>query len=113
MDEGFHGYAGILEPARETDAVFSKDGWLRTGDVAYMDEDGYFFIVDRIKDMICGGFNIYPRDVDEVLLKHPAVMDAITILPRQYRGEIKAFQLKPGATATEEELMHTLVNLSI
>ncbi len=100
---------GYWNRPEETDAVFSKDGWLRTGDVAYMDEDGYFFIVDRIKDMIiAGGFNIYPRDVDEVLLKHPAVMDAITIgVPHEYRGEtVKAFvQLKPGATATEEELI--------
>lgn len=93
----------------ETDAIFTKDGWLRTGDVAYMDEDGYVFIVDRTKDMIiAGGFNIYPRDVDEVFCKHPKVADAITIgIPDEYRGEnIKVFiQLKTGETATAEEML--------
>lgn len=92
----------------DTDAAF-HDGWLRTGDVAYMDEDGYIFIVDRLKDLIiAGGFNIYPRDVDEVLLKHPKVADAMVIgVPDEYRGEtVKAFvQLLPGETATAEELI--------
>jgi long-chain acyl-CoA synthetase len=85
------------------------DGWLRTGDIAYMDEDGYVFIVDRLKDLIlAGGFNIYPRDVDEVLLKHPKVADAMVIgVPDEYRGEtVKAFiQLMAGETATPEELI--------
>ena len=85
-----------------------RDGWLRTGDVAYQDEDGYVFIVDRTKDMIiAGGFNIYPRDIDEVLFKHPKVKDVITVgIPDEYRGEtIKSFvQLAAGQTATEEEL---------
>jgi long-chain acyl-CoA synthetase len=93
----------------ETANVFSEDGWLKTGDVGYMDEDGYVFIVDRIKDMIiAGGFNIYPQEVDEVFLKHPKVSDAITIgIPDEYRGEtVKVFiQLKPGETATAEELL--------
>jgi len=84
------------------------DGWLRTGDVAYMDEEGYIFIVDRTKDMIIsGGYNIYPRDIDEVLFKHPKVKDAICIgVPDQYYGEtVKAFvQLVEGAEVTEEEL---------
>jgi long-chain acyl-CoA synthetase len=91
----------------ETASVFA-DGWLRTGDIAYMDEDGYIFIVDRLKDLIiAGGFNVYPRDVEEVLLKHPKVADAIVIgVPDEYRGEnIKAFiQLMPNETATAEEL---------
>jgi long-chain acyl-CoA synthetase len=85
-----------------------KDGWLRTGDVAYQDEDGYVFIVDRTKDMIiAGGFNIYPRDIDEVLFKHPKVKDVITVgIPDEYRGEtVKSFvQLVEGQTVTEEEL---------
>ncbi|NQU65799.1 MAG: AMP-binding protein, partial [SAR324 cluster bacterium] len=64
----------------EKTAAELKDGWLYTGDVAIMDEDGYFFIVDRKKDMIiAGGYNIYPRDIDEVLYQHPKVADAISV----------------------------------
>ena len=86
-----------------------KDGWLRTGDLAYQDEDGYIFIVDRSKDLIiAGGYNIYPRDIDEVLFKHPQVKDVITVgIPHDYRGEtVKSFvQPVEGATVTEKELI--------
>ena len=86
-----------------------RDGWLYTGDIATEDEDGYIFIVDRKKDMIiAGGFNIYPREIDEVLYQHPKVMDAVAVgIPHEYRGEtIKAYiVLKPGETATEDEIM--------
>jgi long-chain acyl-CoA synthetase len=86
-----------------------EDGWLHTGDVAVRDEDDYFFIVDRKKDMIiAGGFNIYPREVDEVLFQHPKVQDVVTVgVPDAYRGEtVKAFVVvKPGETVTEEELI--------
>jgi len=86
-----------------------KDGWLHTGDLAYMDEEYYIFIVDRSKDMIiAGGFNIYPRDIDEVLFKHPQVKDVITVgIPDSYRGEtVKSFvQLIEGASVTAEELI--------
>ncbi|MCB2189727.1 MAG: long-chain fatty acid--CoA ligase [Deltaproteobacteria bacterium] len=85
-----------------------KDGWLHTGDVAIKDEDGYIFIVDRKKDMIiAGGFNIYPREIDEVLYQHPKVSEAVALgVPDPYRGEtVKAFVvLKPGATATAQEI---------
>jgi long-chain acyl-CoA synthetase len=85
------------------------DGWLHTGDIAYQDEEGYIFIVDRTKDMIiAGGYNIYPRDIDEVIFKHPKVKDVITIgIPDAYRGETpKSFvQLVEGATTTEEEII--------
>lgn len=84
------------------------DGWFHTGDIAKMDEDGYFYIIDRKKDMIiAGGYNIYPRDIEEVLYEHPAIREAVVIgLPDEYRGEtVKAFiVLKPGATLTEKEL---------
>jgi len=94
----------------ETAKVFTEDGWLKSGDVAYMDEDGYVYIVDRTKDMIiAGGFNIYPREIDEVLVKHPKVADAMAVgVPDEYRGEtVKAFvQLKPGVEdVTAEELI--------
>ncbi|MGA2956470.1 MAG: long-chain fatty acid--CoA ligase [Thermodesulfobacteriota bacterium] len=87
-----------------------KDGWLYTGDIAIEDEDGYLFIVDRKKDMIiAGGFNIYPREIDEVLFQHPKVLEAVSIgIPDPYRGEtVKAFiVMKPGEKATEEEIIN-------
>jgi len=86
-----------------------KNGWLYTGDIAIRDEDHYIFIVDRKKDMIiAGGFNIYPREIDEVLFQHPKVLDAVSVgVPDPYRGEtVKAFiVLKPGESATEEEII--------
>jgi long-chain acyl-CoA synthetase len=83
--------------------------WLHTGDIARMDAEGYFQIVDRKKDMIiCGGFNVYPRDVEEALYRHPAVKEAAVVgMPDEYRGEkVKAFVvLNEGQEATEEELI--------
>ncbi|HWJ03889.1 MAG TPA: fatty acid--CoA ligase, partial [Verrucomicrobiae bacterium] len=86
-----------------------RDGWLYTGDIAKMDADGYFYIVDRKKDMIiAGGFNIYPRDIEEVLYEHPKVREAVVAgIPDKYRGEtVKAYiVLKPGVTGTEQEFI--------
>ncbi len=85
------------------------DGWLHTGDIAMMDEEGYFFIVDRKKDMIIsGGYNVYPRDIEEVLFEHPQVAEATAIgVPHPKRGEqVKVFVvLKAGETATPEEIL--------
>lgn len=85
-----------------------RDGWLYTGDIAKMDEKGYFYIVDRKKDMvISGGYNIYPREIDEVLYKHPKIQAAVAVgIPDEVKGEvIKVYiQLKEGETATEEEI---------
>jgi long-chain acyl-CoA synthetase len=82
---------------------------LHTGDVGYVDEDGYIFIVDRIKDMIlCGGYNVYPRNVEEAVYLHPAVAECVVAgLPDPYRGQtVKAYvALKPGTTLTRDELM--------
>ena len=93
----------------EETANILHDGWLLSGDIAKMDEDGYFYIVDRKKDMIlCSGYNVYPREVEEVLYMHPAVQEAAAIgVPDPYRGEsVKAYVvLKPGATATAEEIV--------
>src|SRR2546425_498983 len=90
-------------------AMVLRDGWLLTGDIAKMDADGYFYIVDRKKDMIlCSGYNVYPREVEEVLFMHPAVTQAAAIgVPDPYRGEtVKAFVvLKAGTTATENEII--------
>jgi long-chain acyl-CoA synthetase len=86
-----------------------RNGWLFTGDLARMDADGFFYIVDRKKDMIkSGGENVYPREVDEVLLRHPKVRDAVVVgLPRGLRGElIKAYVvLKEGEQATAAEIL--------
>ncbi|MCP3921156.1 MAG: long-chain fatty acid--CoA ligase [Desulfobacterales bacterium] len=86
-----------------------RDGWLYTGDIARMDEEGYFFIVDRKKDMILsGGYNVYPRDIDEALYEHPLVQEACAIgVPHETRGEsIKVFVvMKEGKTTTSEELI--------
>ncbi len=93
----------------EETAIALRDGWLYTGDVARMDEDGFFYIVQRKKDMIIvSGFNVYPNEVEDVLFTHPAVLEAAVIgVPDQYRGEaVKAFiVLRPGATATADEVM--------
>ncbi|MBA2712684.1 MAG: long-chain fatty acid--CoA ligase [Rubrobacteraceae bacterium] len=99
---------GYLNMPEET-ATALKDGWLHTGDVAKMDEDGYFYIVDRKKDMIlASGYNVYPREVEEVLFEHPDVAEAVAIgVPDEYRGEtVKAFVVKrSGAQTTEEEIL--------
>ena len=86
-----------------------RDGWLYTGDIARMDEDGFFYIVDRKKDMIIyGGYNIFPREVEEVLYEHPKVAEAVCIgVPEKFFGEVvKAFLvLRAGAEATPEEII--------
>ncbi|MFG1188280.1 long-chain-fatty-acid--CoA ligase [Xanthobacter flavus] len=103
--------AGYWNRPDETTAVF-VDGALRTGDVGLLDEDGYLFLVDRIKDVIlCGGYNVYPRMIEEALYLHPAVAEAVAIgIPDSYRGQApKAFvTLRKDAQATPAELMEFL-----
>lgn len=93
----------------EETALALRNGWFYTGDIAKMDEDGFFYIVDRKKDMIiAGGFNIYPREIEEVLFEHPAVREAVVAgVPDRYRGEtVKAYiVLKEGASLTEEDVI--------
>lgn len=99
---------GYWQKSEETNAVL-RNGWLHTGDMAKMDEEGYFFIVDRKKDMIkTRGENVYPREVEEVLFRHPKVKDAVVVgLPDSFSGEkIKAYLiLKEGESATAEEVL--------
>ena len=99
------GYWNRPEETAET----LRDGWLYTGDIARMDEDGYFYIVDRKKDLvITGGYNVYPREVDEVLFEHPKIAEAVTAgIPDDYYGEVlKAYVvLKEGEEATAEEII--------
>ena len=100
------GYKGKPEETANT----LRDGWCYTGDIAVMDEDGYFYIVDRKKDMILsGGFNVYPREIDEVFYGHPKVQEACAIgIPDPKRGEnVKVFVvLKEGETATAQEFIN-------
>jgi long-chain acyl-CoA synthetase len=98
---------GYYDMPEETEKSI-RNGWFYTGDIGRMDEEGYLYIVDRKKDMIiAGGYNIYPRDIDEVLFQHPKVLEACAIgVPDPYRGEnVKAFIVaKQGETVTKEEL---------
>ncbi len=85
-----------------------KDGWLCTGDVGIMDENGFFKIVDRIKDMILvSGFNVYPNEIEEVLVAHPKILEAAAIgVPDEKSGEsVKVFIVKKDSSLTEEEVM--------
>jgi long-chain acyl-CoA synthetase len=94
---------GYWKNDEATAEMRTKDGFLRTGDIGYMDEDGYVFIVDRLKDMLlCGGYNVYPRNIEEAIYQHPSVAECCVIgVPDTYRGQSpKAFvALKPGSAA--------------
>jgi len=102
---------GYWKRPEETAAQFVGD-YLRTGDVGIMDEDGFIFIVDRIKDLIiCSGYNVYPRRIEEAIYEHPAVQEVTVIgIKDQYRGEApKAFiKLKDGAQATKADILRHL-----
>jgi len=99
---------GYWNKPEATAEAISPDGWFRTGDMARVDEDGYYFIVDRKKDLIIrGGYNVYPREIEEVLHEHPAVAEVAVIgIPHPSLGEEvgAAVALKPGASATPDEL---------
>jgi long-chain acyl-CoA synthetase len=98
------GYFGLPDATRES---FHGD-WFRTGDLGYCDEDGYFFLVDRIKDLIItNGMNVYPRVIEEVLYSHPAIAEAAVVGdPEPLHGEVPVAHvaLKPDATATPAEI---------
>jgi long-chain acyl-CoA synthetase len=100
--------AGYYKNPEATAASFTPDGWLRTGDLGHRDGDGFFFVTGRIKELIIkGGENIAPREIDEALLKHPAVLDAAVVgMPdRHYGQEILAcVVLREGATPDEADL---------
>ncbi len=103
---------GYYKNPEGTSAVLGSDGWLRTGDLAYLDEDGYVFIVGRAKELIIkGGMNIAPRQIDDVLVSHPAVREAAALgVPDHYLGEdIVAFVTlkagRPGRPAATPRLL--------
>ena len=103
---------GYWKRPDDTRAQMTPDGFLRTGDVATMDDEGFIFIVDRIKDLIiCSGYNVYPRNIEEAISKHPAVEEVTVIgIKDTYRGEApKAFiKLRAGMTATKQDILSAL-----
>ena len=107
--KGANVFLGYLGEPEATARVLTEDGWLRTGDIAVVDDEGYLYLVDRAKDLvIVSGFNVYPAEVEEVLMEHPAVDEVGVVgVPHPHTGEaVKAFVvLKPGATAHEDTLV--------
>jgi long-chain acyl-CoA synthetase len=100
---------GYWKRPQETADMLDADGWLHTGDLAVMDEDGFFRIVDRIKDVIItGGENVYPREIEDVLMTHPKILEvAVAGVPHELGGEVaKAYIVtKPGETLERREVL--------
>jgi long-chain acyl-CoA synthetase len=105
---------GYYKRPEATTETFTKDGWFKSGDLGKMDEDGYFYITDRKKDMIIrGGFNVYPSELENVLISHPAISLAAVIgVPHdQYGEEVKAFViLNEGYAISPEEIVEWAKN---
>jgi fatty-acyl-CoA synthase len=114
VTRGYHIMKGYYKMPEATRQAIDKDGWLHTGDLGMMDENGYFKITGRLKDMIIrGGENVYPREIEEFLYTHPAVRDVqvIGVPDKSYGEEVLAcVVLKDGATVTEEELVQFVKN---
>ena len=115
--KGPSGSSGYWQNPQASAAVIDDDGWFHTGDLVYHDDEWYFYVVDRKKDMfISGGENVYPAEIEQVLYRHPAVaMCAVIGVPDPRWGEVglACVVLKPGMTATEDELIaHLQANLA-
>ncbi len=103
---------GYWNRPEETKAIFTEDGWMRTGDLGRVDEEGFFYVAERKKDMIiASGFNVYPREVEEVLFEHPAVSEAAVVgVPDEYRGEtVVAFVVLKAKITPSEELRRDIL----
>ena len=102
-------FAGYWEDEDATAAALTPDGWLRTGDIAVVDDDGYLFLVDRAKDLIIvSGFNVFPAEVEEVLLEHPAIEAAAVVgVAHPHSGEaVKAYVVvRDGRSIEEDEVI--------
>lgn len=113
---GYHVMKGYYKNQEATEEAIDKDGWLHTGDLAVMDEDGYCKITGRLKDMLIrGGENIYPREIEEMLYRHPAVADVQVVgVPDPKYGEEAAawVRLKDGQTASAEDIRTFAKNIS-
>src|SRR5690606_18286816 len=104
--QGPNVFAGYWEDPEATAEALTPDGWLRTGDVAVVDDDGFLFLVDRTKDLIIvSGFNVYPAEVEEVIASHPAVEDvAVVGVPHPHSGEaVKAYVVVADGQSVEED----------
>lgn len=103
-------FTGYWNDPEATSAALTPDGWLRTGDIAVVDDDGFLFIVDRVKDLIIvSGFNVYPAEVEEVIEQHPAVAQVAVIgVPHPHSGEaVKAYVVvQAGMSVEEDEIIH-------
>ncbi|MGB1109834.1 MAG: AMP-binding protein [Gammaproteobacteria bacterium] len=100
--------AGYWNRPEESEAIFFPDGWLRTGDIGHMDERGFFYVADRLKDMVLvSGFNVYPNEIEDVLVQHPGVDEAAVIgVPSEATGEaVKAFVVSNDPNLTKEALI--------
>ena len=107
MVQGPQVMKGYWQRPEETAKVLGEDGWLHTGDIARMDENGYFYIVDRKKDMILvSGFNVYPNEVEDAVMAHPGVLEVAAVgVPDEHSGEVvKLFVVRKDAALTEEDL---------
>jgi long-chain acyl-CoA synthetase len=102
-------FAGYWNDPEATRGAITEDGWLRTGDIAVVDDDGFLFLVDRVKDLIIvSGFNVYPAEVEEVIADHPAVAEAVVIgVPHPHSGEaVKAYVVvEPGVSVEEDDII--------
>ena len=99
--------SGYWQRAEDTKEVFDEDGWFKTGDIATVNDKGYFKIVDRKKDMILvSGFNVYPNEIEEVLASHPKVLEvaAVGVPDAKSTEAVKVFIVKRDASLTEEEV---------
>ena len=109
MIKGDNVMKGYYKAPDKTREALEPDGWLHTGDLGYMDEEGFVFVTGRLKELIIkGGENIAPREIDEVLYKHPAVLDAAAVgIPDDTYGEeiMACVVLQPGQTSSEEDLI--------
>lgn len=112
MLRGPHIFSGYWDEPKETAKTIEPDGWVHTGDLVMKDEEGFFFITGRKKDMfISGGENVYPTEIEEILYKHPAILEAAVIgVPHEKWGEVgkAVIVLKPGKSLTEEEVLQYL-----
>ena len=112
MLRGPHIFSGYFDEPEETKKTIEPDGWVHTGDLVMQDEEGFYFITGRKKDMfISGGENVYPTEIEEILYKHPAILEAAVIgVPHEKWGEVgkAVIVLKPGEKLTEEEVLEYL-----